>query len=109
MIISRALVVDLMATQFRNVGVEIRRYKQGRDLCAQVLDFFLPYASLLNLNHAFPRIGLDLIHPRDNFTGEIIQRPGVRRVFAFEYRRFATVAGFAKFRVELDVPEEGYV
>ncbi len=54
---------------------------------------FSPGASaLLNLNHAFTRARLDLVHAGNDLTCKLVERLGMGRVFAFENRGLAAVS-----------------
>ena len=77
----------------------------SRKVCHQLET--LRATSLLDLDYAFSGAGLDLAHSRDDVTGEVEQRLGMRRAFALEDRGFAAVTGFTNVWIELDISEEG--
>ena len=69
--------------------------------------FHVEHFLLLNLNHALASAGLDIIHPRDDLAGKVVERLGVGRVFSFEHGGLAAVSGFANVGIELNISEKG--
>src|SRR5438270_13201046 len=67
-----------------------------------------PSDSLLNLNDVAGSVGLNFIRALDDLARKVINRLGMRRVFAFEHDRLAVVARLADLRIELNAPEKRY-